>query len=280
MNVSVSIAVLLTCYNRKEKTISCLDNLLKNYMPDGYSFKVFLVDDGSTDGTEDAVRNAYPQINIIKGDGSLFWNGGMRVAFEAAIKNGFDYYLWLNDDTMLNKGAVSNMLSAVGKHKGKDCIVVGSTHASTSKCVTYGGLMKMSKWRPLSFQLIAPSDKSILCDTMNGNCVLIPASVVQKLGNIDASFSHAMGDIDYGLRAKKMGVDIVIAPNFVGECDKNSRKGTHYDGSLGVKERWQKITSRKELPMKAWYILTKRHAGVFWPIYWAWPYVKVLLGKC
>jgi len=123
MNVSISIAVLLTCYNRKEKTISCLDALFKNIIPDGCSLNVFLVDDGSTDGTEDAVRNAYPQINIIKGDGSLFWNGGMRVAFEAAIKNGFDYYLWLNDDTMLNKGAVSNMLSAVGKHKGKGFIV-------------------------------------------------------------------------------------------------------------------------------------------------------------
>lgn len=41
---------------------------------------------------------------------------------------------------------------------------------------------------------------------MNGNCVFIPSEIVNAIGNLDPIFSHAMGDIDYGLRAQKKGL--------------------------------------------------------------------------
>ena len=69
---------------------------------DKIDLNVYLVDDGSTDGTSEAVKKNFPQVNIIKGDGTLFWNGGMRVAFSKAMESEHDYYLWLNDDTILN----------------------------------------------------------------------------------------------------------------------------------------------------------------------------------
>jgi hypothetical protein len=40
----------------------------------------------SSDGTSEAVCEAFPQASILRGQGSLFWNGGMRVAFEAAMQ--------------------------------------------------------------------------------------------------------------------------------------------------------------------------------------------------
>jgi len=94
-----SIGVVITCHNRKEKTIASLKKLINQDDIDTLDVKIYLVDDGSTDGTSEAIKNNFPQVNIIKGDGTLFWNGGMRGAFSKAMENGHDYYLWLNDDT-------------------------------------------------------------------------------------------------------------------------------------------------------------------------------------
>ena len=96
------VAVLLTCHNRVEKTLKCLSKLFGQQVDESVKVTVYLVDDGSTDGTGIAVKDRYPDINVIYGDGSLFWNGGMHQAFAEALKVGFDYYLWLNDDTNLS----------------------------------------------------------------------------------------------------------------------------------------------------------------------------------
>ena len=94
-------AVLITCHNRKPKTLACLTALFNQEPSPDVTIDVYLVDDGSTDGTTEEVHQTYPQVKILQGDGSLFWNGGMRKAFAEALKQDYDYYLWLNDDTVL-----------------------------------------------------------------------------------------------------------------------------------------------------------------------------------
>ena len=124
------VAVLLTVHNRREKTLACLENCYRQIDSmkgdDTYSFSVYLVDDGSTDGTSEAVLQTYPQTHVIKGDGSLFWNHGMRTAWDAAAADEQDFYLWLNDDTLMKEGALSCIMetSEFLRHKS---IVVGTT---------------------------------------------------------------------------------------------------------------------------------------------------------
>ena len=105
------IAVLMTCHNRRELTLRCLARLpgQTHFRPEN----LFLVDDGSSDGTGDAVLAAMPQANVICGDGSLFWNGGMRRAWEGAIASGrkFDFVLWLNDDVELADDAFAMLVA-------------------------------------------------------------------------------------------------------------------------------------------------------------------------
>ena len=94
-NTKVSIAAILTCHNRKKKTLTCLADLMNQDEISKVDLHVYLVDDGSTDGTSDAVKQKFPQVNILQGDGTLYWNGGMRFAFSIAKKSDYDYYLWL-----------------------------------------------------------------------------------------------------------------------------------------------------------------------------------------
>ena len=72
---------LMTCFNRKEKTIRALNNLIQGNSEIEMSFIV--ADDGSTDGTSEALGEI-PNVTVLKGNGSLFYSGGMRLAIEEA----------------------------------------------------------------------------------------------------------------------------------------------------------------------------------------------------
>jgi GT2 family glycosyltransferase len=275
------IAVLITCHNRQQKTLACLDALFRSSIPDGYSLAVFLVDDGSTDGTALEVHQRYPHVNISKGNGCLYWNGGMRVAFAAAMERGCDYYLWLNDDTLLYSTAIQELI-ATARHlraaRGKGVIVVGSTQDAVDGKLTYGGFSKRNRWKPIGFEMVQPRDIPIECTTMNGNCVLIPREIVDVVGNLEPKFAHAMGDQDYGLRARYAGFDVWVLPGFAGTCSRNATTGSFKDTSLPVAVRLRKMMEPKGLPLASWRIFTQRHAGFFWPVFWTWPYLKVVLA--
>ena len=106
MKKYMKIAILMTCHNRKEKTVECISALcdaLAGYNKGGgngdIDAKLFLTDDGCTDGTAEAVgqqcfmRNL--QSSIVKGNGNLYWAGGMRLAWMKALKDqqSWNYYL-------------------------------------------------------------------------------------------------------------------------------------------------------------------------------------------
>ena len=140
----LKIAVLLTCHNRKGKTLSCLDNLFKAALPMHTGLEVFLVDDGSTDGTNKAVKNKFPAVNIIPGNGNLFWNQGMRLAWQTAAEaEEFNFYLWLNDDTLLDDHAVFELMDCLQEgRKTNSCegLVTGACRSEVGKPeFSYGG---------------------------------------------------------------------------------------------------------------------------------------------
>ena len=131
---------------------------------DTLSIKAYLLDDGSTDGTADAVNKLFSDVTIIQGDGSYFWNEGMRTSFSAALQDGADYYLWLNDDTTLEADALSKLIETHQSlaHAGTPLsIVIGSVKDPETSQLTYGGMRRTSKWHPFHYKLIEPSNEAI-----------------------------------------------------------------------------------------------------------------------
>ncbi|MEM8722812.1 MAG: glycosyltransferase family 2 protein [Cyanobacteria bacterium P01_G01_bin.39] len=271
------LAVLITCHNRRNITLACLQALFQQ----DAIFDVFLVDDGSSDGTADAVKSYYPKVNVIKGNGNLFWVGGMRLAFAEALNYNYDYYLWLNDDTLLEPDALSNLLNAyqILVQRGySDSIVVGSAKDPVTGKHTYGGATRSKGWFSNTFKPVEPGKEPKVCDTMQGNIVLIPSSVAKKVGNLDSAFIHTMGDLDYGLRALKLGCHVWIAPGYMGTCSRNNISGSWADTNLPLTERLQKVFQTKAFPIKVWTTFCKRHSGFFWFIYWILPYLRSVIG--
>ncbi|MDR2010356.1 MAG: glycosyltransferase [Bacteroidales bacterium] len=195
-----TIAVLITCHNRKEKTLKCLTFLFNCILPDGYKFDVFLVDDGSTDGTSDTVKEKFPQVNIIAGNGNLFWNRGMYTAWTyARKKEKYDYYLWLNDDIELYPFCMDELFECYS-FGGKDCIISGFVEDSNHRII-YGGFDKQKK-------MLNVTGKLQPITYMNGNVVLVPYTVVEKIGILDGIFHHDLGDVDYGFRAVESKINV------------------------------------------------------------------------
>lgn len=271
------LAVLLTCHNRRDTTLSCLYALYQQKA----IFDVFLVDDGSFDGTSDAIKANYPEVNIIKGNGNLFWVGGMRLAFAEALKHNYAYYLWLNDDTLLESDALPNLLNdhqLLVQRDYPNSIVVGSAKDPVSGEHTYGGRVRSKSLFSNTFKPVKPGKEPKECDTMQGNIVLIPSKVAEKVGNLDAAFIHSMGDLDYGLRARKLGCSVWVSPHYIGVCPRNSVSGSWADLNLPWMQRLQKVFQTKAFPIKAWTVFVKRHSGHFWFFFWTFPYLRALIG--
>jgi GT2 family glycosyltransferase len=213
MSVQKNIAVLLTCHNRKDKTLQCLDDLFHQQgLGIDFFVGVFLVDDGSTDGTAEAIKLKFPSVNIIQGDGNLYWNRGMHLAWKTAATTGdFDYYLWLNDDTFLFENAIQTLLRGAQLSNFKS-VICGSTLSLESNTISYGGFSKDSK-------MLIPNGQLQESFAINGNCVLIPKFIFKAIGLLDKRFPHAIGDFEYGLRVRKNHLSSFISEGYVGTCE-------------------------------------------------------------
>ena len=274
---AAEVAVLMTCHNRRETTLKCLLALHQQ----AADFDLYLVDDGSCDRTTEAVRDRYPNTKILTGDGSLFWVGGMRLAFKTALACKHPYYLWLNDDTWLKPDALQTLLVThqfLATKGQADAIVVGSVQDPITGTPTYGGRTRPTRWYSFKFEPVLPAATPQPCDTLQGNVVLIPHSVAEKVGNVDAAFVHNFGDLDYGLRARKLGCSIWTAPGFVATCAQNSAQDSWVDTELSVRSRLKKALQVKGFPLKAWTTYLRRHAGPVWFIYWPLPYIRAVIG--
>lgn len=249
------IAVLLTVFNRKQTTLDCLRSLFSLVCPSGYDIKVYLTDDGCTDGTPEALKAEFPQVNIISGNGSLYWNRGMIAAWNEAAKSDPVFYLWLNDDTILLPDALKSLIATA--EKNPDTIVVGTCHATDNPDrITYGA-------RDKSMSLINPhSATTTTCKTFNGNIVLVPDCVYRQLGTLDPIYRHSLGDFDYGLRASKAGIGITVAPGIQGICDTHATIAKWCDPDKSFAERWRHFLSPTGANPFEFFRFRQRHYGL------------------
>lgn len=273
------VVTLLTCHDRRDSTLRCLESLFRQRTAPS---AVVLVDDGSSDGTAEEVARRFPEVVIVPGSGSLYWGGGMRLATEVASSR-FDaeFHLWLNDDVVLSADAVEMLLDTYRARRDAGrprSLVVGALRDPSTGATSYSGLKRANPWHRLRFALVEPSGEPQLCDTLNGNVVLLPVEAISSLGTIDPLFTHNIGDTDYGLRARKAGWDVVLAPGYTGTCSPNPPTGTFAEPTLPLRARFRLFSSAKGLPFRAWATYTRRHGGLLWPAYLALPYLGIILS--
>ena len=211
----VNIAVIMTVFNRKVITINGLNSLQTaiNRLGINYNFDIYMTDDGSKDGTSNAVEESFPCVRILSGDGNLYWSGGMRKAWQAAIDSGihYDFFMWFNDDAELYDDALVTMFETADKFGNKT--LISGVFCDKNGNVSYGGKDKGGKW-------LSPNSNTQVY-YMNGNLALIPNNVFQVLGNIDKIYIHGLGDWDYSMRAIENNLNVRVSHKYVGVTDRH-----------------------------------------------------------
>ena len=275
----MTVAIIMTVFNRLDKTKRCLNDLEIALKDTEHVY--YITNDGSTDGTAEYLGQLTDiDCKIYNGTGDLFWNRGMYFSYENALKNKYDFYLWVNNDTTFYSNAWEQLMNdySAAKRINEFAVIGGSVQSEVSKEATYGGTNEKG--------LISPTGKIVECTHINGNCLLIPSIVAQKIGNLDFRFEHGLGDFDYGQRILSAGGKLYASSMFVGTCEKNKVEGTWKDKNLSPLKRISLMRKKTGQPRKSYRIYLRKWNKKNWLLYYYKPYfdiwmdaIKSLLSK-
>lgn len=262
----MTIAVLLTTFNRKDKTVTCLENLDRQRLPEDVKLELFITDDASSDGTQEAIRERFPEARLYHGSGSLYWAGGMRNSWKKAQLTNPDYYLLLNDDTILYDHAIEVLLQYSCKVLGTaslPCICIGSTVNAETGIISYGGRKLKSSATPFSEMVYSNTDY-LDCDLGNANIMLVPKEIVNKIGVLSEGYTHGIADYDYTLKAKKAGFKVLVAPGYLGTCEDDHGKNWKSQ-NVNLSDRIKYLMSPKGLAYKEYLRFIRNHFPFHYP---------------
>ncbi len=248
------ISVVIPVHNRLDYTRQCLNCLIAQTYRD---FRIIVVDDGSTDGTDLMIETEFPEVVLIKGDGNLWWteatNVGIRYAMKQTDGDGPHFVLTLNDDTIVQPDYLQSMLDAYQTHK--PCLI-GSVSVdsenperleyagSAFELYTAGGRHLAEDYQNSYSTLISRADH-VESQSLPGRGTLIPMEVFAKVGLFNAEkYAHYMADIEFSIRARKAGYRLIVdAKSIVYEIVRAT--GIQVEKDLTIKQFINSFTSIK-----------------------------------
>jgi GT2 family glycosyltransferase len=212
------VYVVMPVFNRREVTLACLRDLsAQSYAP----ITTIVVDDGSIDGTAEAVRGAFPSVVLLKGDGNLWWSGatnlGVKFALERAAEG--DYLLTLNNDTRLGTTYVESLVDAAGKKSGAligsvalrdddpETVLDGGNSLSwwTAKQTAHGRGKRLDVARRTAGPFLE-------VDVLPGRGTLVPVTAYRRCGlYAQELLPQYAADYEFSARAHRSGFPLFVA---------------------------------------------------------------------
>lgn len=239
------IHIIIPVHNRKEFTRNCLLSLRNQTFK---NFSVVVIDDGSTDGTEAMLKNEFPEVYAIKGDGNLWWTATINLGVKYALENGADYILTLNNDTIATEDFLGKMI--YWAEKTPNSLLGAFALDADSKKPVYGGEIINWKWANSKFLLdILPKEQWYGLHEVThfpGRGLLVPTEVFKKIGLYDEKhFPHYAADYDFTHRALRAGYKVFcnydsrlfIYPDISGNIENRKSKNirNYYNHLFGIK---------------------------------------------
>jgi GT2 family glycosyltransferase len=206
--------VCIAVFNRVHYTQRCLELLRNQTYPE---LKIIVVDDGSTDGTSAMVKSEYPDVVLLRGDGSLYWTGAMHVGIEHVLAHAAadDFVLFLNDDLVFKPDLVERLLDTTRWHPRSLIQAVEACHDDPD-LIWHGG--RSMNWWTAKQRLVNhhrrisefPPDHCEPSAYLTGRGVLVPLEVFRTAGNFDARYRQS-GDLEFSRRAAKGGYSLLVS---------------------------------------------------------------------
>lgn len=208
--MSPLVDVIIVNFNGKRWLDRCLRTLLHTRYD---NFKILLVDNGSSDGSVEFARSAFPDVEILQNESNLGFSKGNNVGIDAALQDDADYVVLLNNDTHVDEDWLTELVK-VGE-ANKDLGVLGSVQ------LTYDGNEFNSWTRTVARDhLVELSDLSAARDWIptrwvEGSCFAIKRKVIEEIGQLDPIYFMYYEEIDYCRRATAHGYKVALVPRSV-----------------------------------------------------------------
>ncbi len=220
----IKVEIVSAVHNRREITLQCLRSI-RRLNSESLNIHTVVVDDGSTDGTFEAITENFPEVQVVKGDGNLWYTEGINVGIRAALKHNPDYVLMINDDQIFDSPAVEYLVETAEKYPrsvvGSLLLLWDTPHKLfqvAPRWETFSG-----GWRHWYQQTIwTLPQKPWQVELIVGNCLLVPVQAFAEEGLMDSKRYPNFGDAEYTPRLRKKGWKLLIEPRARVFCQPNN----------------------------------------------------------
>ncbi len=199
------VDVVVLNWNGWQDTLACLASLARLDYPD---FRLLVVDNGSTDGSAEKIRQAMPLVELLQTGANLGFGGGCNAGLRHALAGNAEYVWLVNSDATVDPGALSALV-AMAEHNPALGSVGSVLHeADGSGAIQLWGGGRVNLWLGLSRHQTAPG----LPDFISGASVLLRRTALQEVGFFDdQTFFMYWEDTDLAFRLRGAGWQLAVA---------------------------------------------------------------------
>jgi GT2 family glycosyltransferase len=272
--MSGDVFVLIVNWNGKEDTLDCLRSLEACQQEIG---RVLVVDNGSTDGSVQAIKRHFPEVTVIENGENLGFgpanNIGMRLFLQESTS---PYLLLLNSDTLVTPGALRILVSGLTE-AGVGAAVPKIYYADGQRLWYAGGRIDWKQGSAIHFgqgkQDEGPPNQRTEVGFATGCALLLKREALEKVGLFDERYFMFGEDVDLSIRLVRAACRILYLP----EATIRHKVGSSVD-KKGDDFIYYHMTRNRLLTMS-------KHAGwaewlpfaFYFPFLWGWKAVSFLL---
>lgn len=287
--IEAHVYVVIPVHNRWAFTRECLAGLLGH--DQALPLTIVVVDDGSTDGTSQAVAKEFPIVNILSGDGELWWTGAMNlgVGWALARAKPDDVVLSLNNDTIPPPQYVERLLRA---HTAAPDSLIGSllVGAGGRDTVVDGGVSV--GWATAKYHTAGRGARVVVgatsnpdlrrVDVLSGCGTLIPVRAFRRTGPYyEKGLRHYAADYELSRRALRAGFGLYVdwsSPLFVREAETGTHASVADGGVTGLLRSFWDIRSANDFRVR-WRFAVAACPRWALPSYVLSDYSRVVIGS-
>jgi N-acetylglucosaminyl-diphospho-decaprenol L-rhamnosyltransferase len=210
-----AIYVVVPVFNRKSYTERILYCMRRQTFR---NFQVIVVDDGSTDGTTEMISEQFREVQLLRGNGNLWWTGAINVGIRHAMTKASetDAILVINDDLEVDPDYLE-ILYTFWQSRPKTLIGSVCVDVDNPEIIVNGGVLInwwTAKYRRVNHNMnLSDFEKyySIDVSYLTGRGVLIPIRVFHEVGLYDDKHFQQCGDTELPVRAKNIGYHLIVS---------------------------------------------------------------------
>jgi len=208
------VFIIILNWNGWQDTLACVESCCKLTWP---NFRIVIVDNGSTDGSEDFLRRHLPEEEIIQSGSNLGFAGGCNVGIRYALNSGADYVWLLNNDAVADPQALTVLVKAMENNPAVG--ITGSKiyyHDEPRKIWFAGGMWENGRLRlrqrGANQQDEGQFDETCEVGSVSGCSMLVRSAAILAIGLMEESYFLYWEDTEWCARAEKEGYKVLFVP--------------------------------------------------------------------